>query len=221
MYLSIFLSTSKQPTGASAGKRPRRLLQAFFQPRRAGESRASGSSEPHCPLQTTESKMPASAEENRSFLLGFRQRTGQRSGETYGGCPWGPEKEREPLEGAQANHPWTARVPLDPPTEPQRGGKKSGRPGSSGVAEAWFWACPGEPWCQCQAPSLRPLGDFSPKLFGTLHWGTWSVMSGSCPTWPQQDGYFVSLPCPLLCQSTLDWSPFLTHLAVSWATSTP
>ena len=32
-------------------------------------------------------------------------------------------------------------------THPQNhseAGKKSGRPGRSGVAEGWFWACPGE-----------------------------------------------------------------------------
>ena len=33
-------------------------------------------------------------------------------------------RKREPLEEAQANHPWTPRVPLDSLTEPQRGGQE-------------------------------------------------------------------------------------------------
>ena len=88
----------------------------FFQRGRAGEKRASRSTGKHCPLQTTETKMLASLDENRSFLLGY-------GAEDLRGMPLRTRK-REPLEEAQANHPWTPRVPLDSLTEPQRGGQE-------------------------------------------------------------------------------------------------
>ena len=89
-------------------------LENFFQRGRAGEKGASGSTAQHCPLQTTETKMPASPEENRSFLLGFRAedlwgmplRTRERKG-TSRRDPGKPPLDR--TSSARLAHRTTAR----------------------------------------------------------------------------------------------------------------
>ena len=77
MCVSAFASAlpASQPAQAQKENPPpitTKGFETFFQTGRAGEKRASSSAEQHCPLQTTETKLPASSEENRSFLFGFR-----------------------------------------------------------------------------------------------------------------------------------------------------
>ena len=89
-------------------------LENFFQRGRAGEKGASGSTAQHCPLQTTETKMPASPEENRSFLLGYVAeilwgmplRTRERKGTSRRG-PGKPPLDR--ASSARLAHRTTAR----------------------------------------------------------------------------------------------------------------
>ena len=105
-------------------KKTRRLLQAFFNPEGRGRTGQAAPRSHTAPCRPQKPKCQQARKKIDPSRSVFGQRTGQHSWETYGGCPRGPEKEREPLEGAPANHPWTARVPLDPPAEPQRGGQE-------------------------------------------------------------------------------------------------
>ena len=122
MCLSIFLSTSaSQPAQAQKENAPlitTKCFETFISNRTGGEEtgkRLRGATLPPADHRNQNASKPG----RKSILpAGFSGRG------LNGGCPWGPEKEREPLEGARANHPWTARVPLDPPTEPQRGGQE-------------------------------------------------------------------------------------------------
>ena len=176
-------------------------LENFFQRGRAGEKGASGSTAQHCPLQTTETKMPASPEENRSFLLGYVAeilwgmplRTRERKGTSRRG-PGKPPLDR--ASSARLAHRTTARrarsqdVEEDP--ELLRAGSGPA-PGSSEVSASL-------PACVCWG--FLPETVWNSALRDPIR--DVPVLSNLT----QQDGwghyYFGSLPCPLLCQSTQD-----------------
>jgi hypothetical protein len=119
MCVSAFASALPASQPAQARKENPPLIttkgfETFFQTGRAGEKRASSSAEQHCPLQTTETKLPASPEENRSFPLGFRAedlwgmplRTRERKGTSRRG-PGQPPLDR--ASSARPAHRTTAR----------------------------------------------------------------------------------------------------------------
>ena len=114
-----FLNTGNQPTGSSAGKKKsvadyhKKLCDLFFKQEGRGRNGQAAPRSNTAPCRPQKPKCQQARKKIDPSCSVFGQRT-------YGGCPWGPEKEMEPLEGAQANRPWTARVPLDPPIEPQR-----------------------------------------------------------------------------------------------------
>ena len=111
-------------------------FETFFQPARAGEKRAGGSLEQHCPLQITETKMPASPEENPCCSV-FQQTTS-------GGAPEDQRKKGKLAQGPGLTIPGPPEFRWTRPQNHSEAGKKSGLPGRSGVAEGLFWAFPGE-----------------------------------------------------------------------------
>ncbi|CAI9180491.1 unnamed protein product [Rangifer tarandus platyrhynchus] len=149
MYLSVFLSTSKQPTGASAGKKKKKkksvaYYRLFSTPKGGGGTgkRLRGATLPPADHRNQNASKPG----RKSILPARFSGRGLANvvGKLLGDAPEDQRKKGNLWKGPGQTTPGPREFRSTRPQNHSEAGKKSGRPGSSGVAEGWFWACPGE-----------------------------------------------------------------------------
>jgi len=143
MCVSAFASAlpASQPAQARKENPPpitTKGFETFFQTGRAGEKRASSSAEQHCP--PADHRNQTASKPGRKSILPARF-----SGRgLMGDAPEDQRKKGNLSKGPGPTAPGPREFRSTRPQNHSEAGKKSGGPGISGVAEGWFWACPGE-----------------------------------------------------------------------------